>query len=86
LCAIGLGLVALLLGLAGPSDRGVDLPAEAEVIATLLDVFDEPDEAATDRAQRRNPSPSTGYRSGVVVDRRSGSDRVAIVSPDLLRA
>ena len=45
--AIGPRLVALLLGLAGPTPpvRLADLPAEAEVIVAALDVFDEPDDA-----------------------------------------
>ena len=42
-------IVAMLLALplAGPIDRLADLPAEAEVTVAVLDVFDEPDEAAT---------------------------------------
>src|SRR3954454_12555026 len=47
LSAIGPRLVAMLLGLAGAPDRFTDLPAEAEVIAETLDVFDEPDAGAS---------------------------------------
>ncbi len=55
--AIGLSaLVALLVGLAGPTPpvRLADLPAEAEVIVAVLDVFDEPDDAATASGQLRH--------------------------------
>jgi hypothetical protein len=47
--AIGPRIVALLLGLAGPTPPVplADLPAEAEVIVAELDVFDEPDDTST---------------------------------------
>ena len=48
-------LVALLLGLAGPTPAVPlgDLPAEAEVIIAALDVFDEPDDNSTISGQLR---------------------------------
>jgi len=53
--AIAPRLVALLLGLAGPTPSVplADLPAEAEVIVAALDVFDEPDDGSTASMQLR---------------------------------
>ena len=45
--AMGTRLVALLIGLAGPSDHLAELPAEAVVVVDDLEVFDEQDEAST---------------------------------------
>ena len=46
--AIGPRIVALLLGLSGPTPVPLaDLPAKAEVIVATLDVYDEPSDAST---------------------------------------
>lgn len=51
--AIGSRLVLMLLGMVGAPGRFNDFPAEAEVIAEALDVFDEPDTASTATSRLR---------------------------------
>ena len=73
LSAIGTRLVALVLGLAGPTEGAADLPAVAEVIVADLDVFDEPDGASPPRtAPTGRPGHRPGCRSsGLAGDRTS---------------
>jgi hypothetical protein len=77
--AIGPRIVSLLLGLSGPAlpVGPADLPAEAEVVAATLDVFDEPDDAASapGRLQRgdRVMIRDAGQTSWLAIDPPPGS-------------
>jgi hypothetical protein len=90
LFAIGTGLVALLLVLAGPTDRPGAFPAEAEVIDADLDVFDEPDVASTISSRLRRGDRITvcdADRSGwLTIDPPPGSfcwvEQSALAPPD----